>query len=295
MSLSGPKLLERVGGKGKPLPALATSVTRILRALDDDLANAQDIADLMASDISIAARVLAVSNSVMYNPSGTPFASLSDAVARIGFNEVRNIVVTTGVIDAFSAVDCPFDYMGFWKHCLTSAIAAGTLAGRSPKIDLGGSPGDNPYFVAGLMHDVGIFMLVQCQSRKYEKVLNDAVERHTTLMRAEHDKLGYTHAEVGAALIQEWGLPEGVSVAAEFHHNPTDAPAEFATWAQVIHLADWIADHEGLGVSVEGVSAHFAEGTWFDLGIGVDEIPDVIADFTLAAERSEMMLALVEA
>lgn len=193
-------------------------------------------------------------------------AEMTDAIARIGFNEVRNIVVTTGVIDAFSAAECPFDYMGFWKPCLTSAIAAGTLAQRSPKIDLGGSPGDNPYFVAGLMHDVGIFMLVQCQSRRYGRVLTDAVERHTTLVRSEHDKLGYTHAEVGAALIQEWGLPEGVSVAAEFHPRPTDAPEEFATWAQVIHLADWIADHEGLGVSVEGASSRFAEGTWFELG-----------------------------
>ncbi len=294
MTRSDSELLERVGGRGRPLPALAVSVTKILGALDDELANAETIADIMASDVSIASRVLAIANSVIYNPSAVPFASLSDAISRLGFDEVRSIVVTTGVIDTFADADCPFDYAGFWKHCLTTAIAAGALAERSPKINLDGRPGDNPYFVAGLLHDVGIFMLVQCQGRSYARVLDDCIERHTTLMRSEQSKLGYTHTEVGAALIREWGLPEGVAVAAEFHHQPTEAPEELRTWAEVIHLADWIADHEGLGVSVEGASAHFAEGTWFDLGIEVDEIPDVIADFTGAAERSEMMLALVK-
>ena len=294
MSLTGTKLLERVGGKGKPLPTLAASVSRILMALDDERSSAQEIADLMASDISIASRVLAVANSALYNPTGTPFASLGDAIPRLGFTEVRNIVVTTAVIDVFSDVECPFDYMGFWKHCLTAAIAAGALAERSPKVVLDGRPGENPYFVAGLMHDVGIFMLVQGQGRRYARALSEAEQRHIPLYRSERSKLGYTHCDVGAALIREWGLPEGVAVAAQYHHSPTEAPREQRLWAQIIHLADWIADHEGLGVSVEGEPGHFAEGTWFDLGIEVEEIPEVIADFTRAAERSEMMLALAK-
>ncbi len=294
MNAADNALLDRLAGRGAELPALGVSVTRILAAIEDEMSNSEEIADLMASDPSIAARTLALANSTLYNPMGITCETLADAVARLGLIELRNVVVATGVIDGFAEVSCPFDYLGFWKHCLTTAVAAGSLAERAPCIERSGRPGENPYFIAGLLHDVGIFALVHLQGRRYSKVLKNVEAGDTDLLDVERAAFNVSHQEVGAALIRDWGLPEGVAIAAQYHHDPGQAPAESRSWAQVIHLADWIADHQGHGVPVEGARAPFAHGSWFDLGMDTDDIPEVIADFTRAAERSEMMLSLVK-
>ncbi len=92
-----------------------------------------------------------------------------------------------------------------------------------------------------------------------------------------------------------WGLPENVVAAAEYHHNPDDCPAEFRLYAQVVDLADWISDHQGYGLAMEGPLGPFRESAWHDIGIPIEEIPCVIENFARAAETSEVLLSLADA
>lgn len=290
MSQSDP--LDLIGARGRCLPSLGPSVARILSALDSDSSDSQSVGEMMESDVAIAGRILKVANSAFYNPSGMSFANVGDAIARLGFEEVRRIVSTIGVIDAFQSVECPFDYIAFWRHCLTSAIATGALARRGTKLVSTSSRNANPYFVAGLMHDVGIFVLILCRGKDYHALLERARRESVSLVDLESQTLGVSHAEVGAALLRDWRLPEPVITACEFHHAPSRAPAEVRVWPQVVHLADWISDHEGLGLGVEGDLGRFNEGAWHDLGIEPVDIPSVIADFVTAAEQSDALLSL---
>ncbi len=274
------------------LPTLPASVTRVLEAIDDEQSGVEEIADLLATDAAITGRVLSVANSALFNPGGFAFASLAEAISRIGLLEVRDIVVTTGVVDIFSEMECPFDYLGYWKHCLTTALAAGAVADRSPGIAAASRPGSNPYFVAGLLHDLGILLLVRCLRSRYTGMFSEVARRRCPLHEVEREQLDFDHGAIGAALIRRWGLPEEIAVAAEFHHDPASAPSEHRVWAEVIHLADWIADHEGLGASIEGELEPFHHGSWYHLEIDVDDIPQVITDFARAARRSDALLAL---
>ncbi len=284
-------ILSKIGAD-KDLPSLAPAVSRIIAALDDENSSADDVAELIAADMAISGRVLRLANSAIYNAAGQNIASVNEAIPRLGFREIRNIVLATGVIDVFRDLDCPFDYRGFWKHCLTTAIAAGMVAQRAPKINHSGTAGDNPYFVAGLMHDVGIFVLVRFLRERYSKVLMKAETEGRALYQVERESLGFDHMQVGAELIREWGLPDAVADAAEHHHHPGTAPQDHRIWAVVIHLADWIADHEGHGLSVEGALEHFVDSSWYELGLEIEAIPELIEDFAVAADRSDMMLAL---
>jgi len=276
------------------LPALPTSVASILDALDDERSDAARIADLLVSDVGVAGRVLAMANSAAFNPTGHPFGTMSEAIARLGFRRIRDLVVTTAVVGLFGDQACPFDYAGYWRHCVTTGIAAGALARRAPEAR-GLRPGENPYFVAGLLHDVGILVLVRCVGRRYTRVLKEAEEKRLPLYQLERERLQLDHGEVGAEVLASWGLPEECIVAARYHHAPAGAPERHREHADLVHLADWIADHEGLGATMEGSLEPFHHGSWDALGMCVDDIPRVIDEFRAAAQRSESLLAAARA
>jgi HD-like signal output (HDOD) protein len=291
--MNGSDVLKKIVRK-KDLPSFPQCVTQILEAIENEGSTIESIADLAAHDPAIASRLLKTANSVIYNPSAISTASICESISRIGLSELRNIVASLGVIDAFEARTFPFDYLGFWKHSLTAALAAGAIAARSTKVD--SPPGrENPYFISGMFHDVGIFLLANAFGKRYSSVLEKVASNDVPLYEVEKEVLGFAHPEVGAALIREWKLPDCVAVAAEFHHAPMESPEEFRHYVQIVHLADWIADHEGHGRGVEGRLEHFKEGAWYDLGIPIEAIPCVIEDFSQAAENSDLLLAIVRA
>ena len=36
----------------------------------------------------------------------------------------------------------------------------------------------------------------------------------------EHEVFGFSHAELGAAVVQQWGLPDSLVLTIQHHHNP---------------------------------------------------------------------------
>ncbi len=288
------RLLEALCRPPYEIPALSASVRRVLCAIDDDRSGAQDIADAMASDPAVAARVLAIANSSVYNPLGQQCDQLRDAVSRLGLEELRGIVVATGAIDTFSSIEGPFSQTAFWKHCLVTGIAAGVVANRAGKLERVGRPGENPYFVAGLLHDIGILVLIWFQGVAYIDVLDEARQGKGRLIDCERRAFRVHHGDVGGALMRTWGLPDHLCHAVQHHHDPLRAQLAFRPWAQIAHLADWIASHEGHGVTLDGFPGRFDSASWFDLGLDPDQIPELIAEFHEATEHAEMLLHAVK-
>jgi hypothetical protein len=61
--------------------------------------------------------------------------------------------------------------------------------------------------------------------------LQNATADKRSLVEAEREALGCTHAEVGAYLLGLWGLPDPIRLAVAFHHRPSDAGVcDFGRW-----------------------------------------------------------------
>src|SRR3990170_1458942 len=86
----------------KDLPTLPTVVAQVMVTLDQPTSSARDLERLVANDQAIAARLLKLANSAFYGLAGK-VTSLSRAITLLGFNTVRSLVLTIGVIDKFSA------------------------------------------------------------------------------------------------------------------------------------------------------------------------------------------------
>ena len=69
----------------KTLPAAPQILARLGHILLDQNSDLDDITALLRCDAALTARILRIANSVVYN-TGTPFASLEQALARVGFS-----------------------------------------------------------------------------------------------------------------------------------------------------------------------------------------------------------------
>jgi len=236
----------------------------------------------------MSGQILRMSNSILYNASGMSTTSIHDAVSRIGGARIRNLVVALGVVDAFDGLEVGLDFPAFWRHSFTTALASGQVAARAPKIRMGGTARDNPYFLAGLLHDIGTLLLCQELGDEYVSIL-EADDR--PLQDVERERLGFDHQDVGAALIRRWGLPFEVAAAAEFHHRVAEAPSDSSDYVVVVHAANLVGTGRGLEADPDGSAG--AEPLALEL-LGLDEagLQELVEGVEQAADDAELLLQI---
>ena len=205
--------LEDVLADIRNLPSLPAVVNELIRALDNELTGIQQLAEGIAKDQSLAARALRVANSPFYGVQHK-VASIHDAIVILGFRAVGSLVMAASVTNYFPPPTSKvFDPVSFWRHGIGVAISARALA-REVGLDAEAA------FSAGLLHDIGVLMLLSTHPEAYVPVLEASRERDCPLAAAERDALGFDHAEAGAALAARWQLPDEIARAVAQHHAP---------------------------------------------------------------------------
>jgi putative nucleotidyltransferase with HDIG domain len=214
------------------LPTLPRTVLKITELVNDPKSSAKDLARVITDDQILTARLLKLVNSSFY---GLPqrISTVTGAIVLIGFDAIRNLLLTTSVFDLFTGRNKKEQQKQeqLWDHSLGCAVGAKVIGNYLRYDNL------EELFVAGLLHDIGKIVEMMFQSEKFSKVAA-AIRRENILMiRAEIRILGYTHAEIGKLLAEKWNLPSKLVQIIAHHHQPTDA-GSFAMEAAIVHLAD---------------------------------------------------------
>jgi putative nucleotidyltransferase with HDIG domain len=135
-------------------------------------------------------------------------------------------------------------------------------------------------FVAGLLHDVGKLIFAENLSKSYREVLEFSKVNDRPVWEAERQILRATHGDVGAYLLDLWGLPESVTKAVAMHHEPVAVHGEPITALAILHAANYLA-HELQGTAASGrLNTAFIEET--GLGERLRVWRDMIEQTTLA-------------
>jgi HD-like signal output (HDOD) protein len=233
--------LNRIIGKIEDLPTLPRTVLKITELVNDPKSSARDLSRIITDDQVLTARLLKLVNSSFY---GFPqrISTITGAIVLLGFDAIRNLLLTTSVYDVFSnhARKSKFNQEKFWDHSLGCAVGAKVIGNfmRHDKIE--------ELFVAGLLHDIGKIVVMMYLPKEFSKVTR-YVRRNDTLMRAaEQEVLGYTHAEIGKMLGERWNLPPKLLSVLGHHHNPA-AAGPYSMEAAIVHLADIFARALNIG------------------------------------------------
>lgn len=220
----------------KEIPTLPTIVFELNKYLRDPDTSIKTVCDTIEKDQAIALKILKLVNSAFYGFK-SKISDLRNAVVLLGYNAVRNAIVSISVINSFpkrvKLID--FDISQFWKHSLAVAVTSKNIAQLSRKE----SP-DN-CFVGGLLHDAGKVILAQYFPNLFETVWSTLQNEHLTFYEAEQKSLPIDHAKIGAHLAAKWQLPQGLIEAIRWHHD-FQPQSKSANFVQNIYLANFIVN-----------------------------------------------------
>lgn len=204
-----------------PLPAVAA---RVMAMVEDDTTSASDLAQVLATDQALTAKLIRLSNSAYYG-FARQVTTVREAVTLLGFRQVREVAIATSLMNAFKRpVPDPvpdtdgFDLDLFWGHSVAVAVAAEVVAKKTR------SARPQDAFTAGILHDIGRLVLRMVRPREFAEAVALARAGAMSLGEAEAETIGLSHQEVGRALGAKWKFPSPLLDAVRLHHDATLTP-----------------------------------------------------------------------
>jgi putative nucleotidyltransferase with HDIG domain len=204
-------VIEKVLKQVEHLPTLPQIVNKILAMTDSAKVNAVALSKEM--DQSLSARVLKMANSAFYGGrAARTVTSVHHAIVIIGFDAVKEIVLTTSFFHTFKDSQEVETLKPLWRHSMESAFIAKRLAWvyRYEGLD--------EAYLAGLIHDIGKLVIQQYLPDAHRQIqcLSAA---GADLLKAEQEVLGLTHAEIAGRIAQLWNFNDSLTEAIAHHHN----------------------------------------------------------------------------
>jgi diguanylate cyclase (GGDEF)-like protein len=198
------------------LPSPSGVALEIMRLSQRENVSLQEITRIAQTDPALAGRLLQLANSVAAGPR-RPVISLSEAVQRIGLTAVRQAALSFSLLAANRVGTCAgFDYDGFWAHSLATGIAAQAV-GRQLKVAAA-----EECFTLGLLANIGTLALASIYPDQYAQILTQsAAPPLTERLTLERRQFAIDHAEVSAAMLDDWGFPK-LFVSAVLHFGAAD-------------------------------------------------------------------------
>lgn len=208
---------------------------RVTQALEDENHDAKQIGDIIGHDPALTARILRIVNSAYYSLA-TQVELVSRAVSVIGEDDLRNLVLATSAVDTFKRIPNQLvDIDLFWRHSVHTGIVARLLSRQCNILHA------ERLFVAGMLHDIGKLILYFKEPELSQQVLLKAADSDGQLYKAEKEIIGFTHGDVGAALIEAWKLSDTLKEVVAYHHTPLLAKDHRIETA-IVHTANCIVN-----------------------------------------------------
>ena len=216
------------------LPTLPSVAAHIFKIASAGNSSAQDITKVIVNDPPLTSKLLKIVNSAFY---GFPqkISTVKQAVVILGTEEIIDLSFALAAAKAFDVkpVEGLGDPKHLWKHAISTGFIAQDLCKKLPKYQNLGA------FTAGLLHDFGKIFLIDKYPDAYAKICLDSAKNDLALFEAEEEWLGLSHAYVGETMATSWNLPEALSAAIAFHHEPSRASIH-QEFVAIIGLADYL-------------------------------------------------------
>ena len=280
----GPKLrLDRAAilttvARAEYLPPFPRVVADVERELGRKEPSRDRVAASVEQDPALSAGVLRFANSALFS-ARSEVASVSQAIGRLGFREIRRIAVTAGVMGLWQPMP-GINLERFWSHSVAVGLMSAELAKR-----LGSRLDDHAQeaaFSAGLLHDLGALLLACAFPEQVLELRRDLGKTGGHIADMELNRWGIDHGEVAGQLAQRWKLPAPLRESMCFHHRPWLAAERHHTLVQVVHVADYFCTNQGFSRDTDQQEVWFDATSWERLGLDLD---DALAIFDSATEQ----------
>ena len=208
---------------------------RVNTELENPAHTTKQLGEIISHDPALTARILRIVNSAYYN-FPHKIELVSRAISIIGEDDLRGLVLATSALEVFNRIPNQLVNMElFWQHSVFTGIVARLLSKQCNILH------GERLFIAGLLHDIGKLILYYKEPEVSQNVLVQAAEDSGLLHDAEQTLMGFTHADVGAALMEAWQLPDSFYHIILHHHSPAKAE-QYEIETSIVHIANAIVN-----------------------------------------------------
>ncbi len=294
------------------LPTLPAIAMRLMTLTGTSESKIEEVVQLLSADQSLTGKLLSLASSAMV-AARMPITTVQQAVVRLGFDTVRNLVLSVKVFEAFqqrpaegSGEEAPssFNRSEFWKHSLAVATAAELLAARcKPKLNV------HDAFVCGLLHDLGKVAFDTAMPKSFARVVDGAILTRGDVADVERRIIGMDHALAGKRLAEAWNLPQLITQAIWLHGAPPlPATANVVgagtatkgtglanmSMVLVVGLADLLVRRQHIGFSGNFLFPYETTQYAQHLGLTDQDVDDVTEQLTDALEKRAQAIGLYD-
>lgn len=221
------------------IPTLPSVALRVLEKVSSPSCTLDAVGEIIRQDPALCGLILKTLNSALYSFSRA-VTSVDKALVMLGLTRVRSLILTLYLPAIRNNSPAPAILSDFWKSSVIGAIITRELSTRysrrDPESDL----------LAALMRDLGQLILISGRPVEYTQLLGTTKNHsHDQVTELELSKFGVTHAQISAALLRGWRLPDSMTRAIEWHHVPEkaeNADAETYTRTQLLHFSSIASD-----------------------------------------------------
>ncbi len=241
-------LKDRLFGLGG-LPSVPKTYSRVVSELAAEKPSMERIVEIVLQDPAMSAKILNIVNSHMAGKQEV--TDIGNAVSRLGLESLKSFIL---MAEIFSNEKDPMSDFGYssdelWKHSVVVGQYARSISLTEPDED----GLISTCYTAGLLHDIGVLIFAAKMPNEFNKALQHSQRKNISLVNAEKELYGATHAEVGGFLLDLWGLSMPIVNAITYHYHPSAAPEEiygddlqasrFDVTAAV-HVANYFCENE---------------------------------------------------
>jgi putative nucleotidyltransferase with HDIG domain len=245
------ELAQEVSKGRVELPSFPDVAVRVRKVLADEDVSNEQIARVVSSDAGLAARVFTLANSAAMNRGGRTVTDLKTAVNRIGHNNVRTAAVSFAIAQLRRAAELRHiskELEQLWHEATMVAALAYAVASRARGVNADES------MLAGLLHNVGkIYILAR--AHRHAELFQDP----PALAQVIRD----WHANVGKAIVDNWGFPDHISEAIGEHENidrQTGQPDVTDVLTVAVMMSGFVGHETDLELNMQGVKAFWRLG-----------------------------------
>jgi HD-like signal output (HDOD) protein/CheY-like chemotaxis protein len=212
------------------LPAMPAAHSKLLTLLSkpDEEVDMKQVSTTLEQDPALSTKVMRTCRSAYFGFQGS---MMKQAVAFLGVSIIRKIVQSAIIYDVFGdheEIDGKLTMQRLWQHSLATGMAM-EIIGKADK--------KKTHFLLGVLHDIGKAVFMFRFPDHFARVVELVEEENISILQAERELLGISHAECGGELAVHWDLPGEVRTAIASHHEPSKTP-QHRRLAAMVHIAD---------------------------------------------------------
>jgi len=266
------------------LPGLPSVVFEAIHLLHQPDITIERLSSSIQLDQAIVSKILRLVNSSFYGYQGK-IGSLSQALVLLGFNTVRNAILSISILDIFSGIDKDdsFDPRLFWLHAIGTGVISQVISHqlKHPRVE--------DFFISGLLHDIGKLAIIKLFPEDFFQILKEVKEKDISIIEGENGMLGINHTEIGHRLARNWMLPIEIQEAIGFHHYPWNAKENRAMSATV-YLSDCLCRALDIGYGGDSLVPEIDPKALTILGVEPLFIAGCLEEIDLEMERAKSFL-----